>query len=369
MTRDKQTILIIEDTPANIEILSEILGDDYDIIFATNGEDGLILAADEAPDIILLDVMMPEMDGYEVCIRLKEKPETCNIPVIFVTAMGQEEDETRGLDLGAIDYITKPISPPVVKARVRNQLELKKYRDVLENLATAADRAKREFLMCINHELRTPLTPILGMTDMIMATEKDDEKRNSLAIVQKSANKLLRIIEELIETSRLEAYGATPDIAPFLLRTVLDSLKSELLPEATAKGLQLTFSTNPETPKAISSDQYMIRKILSKLIGNSIKFTQAGTITVEVTFENQGTLHFCVRDTGIGISADDMKRIFQDFTQADSSLSRGNAGLGLGLTMARKISTILGGRIWSEDHNGKGATFHFELPVTTLDKF
>jgi diguanylate cyclase (GGDEF)-like protein len=130
-----QTILIVDDTPANIEILSSILGGEHQILFATSGQDALELVAGQTPDLILLDVMMPEMDGYEVCRRLKADPRTHNVPVIFITSLSEEGDETRGLEVGAIDYIFKPIRAPIVKARVRNHLELKRYRDMLENLS------------------------------------------------------------------------------------------------------------------------------------------------------------------------------------------------------------------------------------------
>jgi diguanylate cyclase (GGDEF)-like protein len=138
MERDtvKQAILIVDDTPANIEILSEVLNVEYEVLFATSGQDALEIAFDETPDLILLDIMMPNMDGYEVCARLKADSRTRAIPVIFVTAMDQEEDETKGLAVGAIDYLIKPVRPPIVRARVHNHLELKRYRDVLEQLST-----------------------------------------------------------------------------------------------------------------------------------------------------------------------------------------------------------------------------------------
>jgi len=131
----RQTVLIVDDTPANIEVLHRILSLEYDILFATSGQDALALLADQTPDLILLDIMMPEMDAYEVCRRLKAGPHTCNIPVIFITSLSEEDDETHGLEVGAIDYISRPISTPIVKARVRNHLELKRFRDVLENLS------------------------------------------------------------------------------------------------------------------------------------------------------------------------------------------------------------------------------------------
>ncbi|NPV86885.1 MAG: PleD family two-component system response regulator [Anaerolineae bacterium] len=131
----QKTILIIDDTPANIEVLAEVLGLEYEILFATSGAEGLHIASEQLPDLILLDIMMPEMDGYEVCYRLKQEPLTQNIPVIFVTALNEEVNEAKGLEAGAIDYITKPIRPAIVRARVRNHMELKRYRDLLERMA------------------------------------------------------------------------------------------------------------------------------------------------------------------------------------------------------------------------------------------
>lgn len=131
-----QSILIIDDTPSNIEVLSGVLEEGPEILFALDGQEGLEIASNQFPDLILLDILMPGMDGYEVCRRLKAEPRTRNIPVIFITAMDHEEDEAHGLEIGAIDYITKPISPAIVRARVRNHLELKRYRDFLEELST-----------------------------------------------------------------------------------------------------------------------------------------------------------------------------------------------------------------------------------------
>lgn len=131
----KRTILIVDDTPVNIEILNHALEKEYEILFATNGREALDIAFDQSPDLILLDVMMPDMDGYEVCARLKAEPRTRGIPIIFVTAMDQEGDEAKGLELGGIDYLTKPVRPAIVRARVRNHLELLDYRDFLEELS------------------------------------------------------------------------------------------------------------------------------------------------------------------------------------------------------------------------------------------
>ncbi|HBG07825.1 MAG: hybrid sensor histidine kinase/response regulator [Geobacteraceae bacterium GWC2_58_44] len=368
----RQTVMIVDDTLANIEILSESLGDDYELFFATSGAEALELVRAEKPDLILLDVMMPGMDGYQLCTMLKEDQETRNIPIVFVTAMTQEEDEIRGLELGAIDYITKPISPHIVRARVKNHLELKRYRDLLETLSTAAERAKKEFLRSVSHELRTPLTPIIGMTDLVLSSEEDDEKRKYLSLVQKAALKLLGIVEDLIETSRLEGDGVCVENLPFMLRPFLDGIVRGLDPLAQSKGLQLRVTVDPELPEAVSADQAMLYKVLSMLLGNALKFTSGGEVALEVRRAGGGSagemLRFSVSDTGIGIEKADLERIFSDFTQSDGSITRGYQGLGLGLGLARRITELMEGRIWAESGPGGGSVFHAEIPLLIPEK-
>jgi len=161
MTESRAKLLLIDDTPTNIQILFAVFQNEYDLFFATSGREGIALARRESPDLILLDIMMPEMDGYEVCEKLKADPLTAGIPVIFVTAMNEEEDETRGLDAGAIDYLTKPISPPIVKARVRNHLELKQGRDLLAKIGgeLAAKNATLEKERLLANNLLTKILP------------------------------------------------------------------------------------------------------------------------------------------------------------------------------------------------------------------
>lgn len=165
--RDRGTILVVDDVPSNIHILSHILREDHQVYFSTNGPDALRIAKEKRPDLVLLDIMMPEMDGYEVCRRLREQPETRDIPIIFVTALGEEKDEAKGLELGAIDYFIKPLSPPIVRVRVRNHLELKRQRDALRDMSQVDGLTglanRRRFDEALDREWRRSLragTPI-----------------------------------------------------------------------------------------------------------------------------------------------------------------------------------------------------------------
>jgi len=177
----KQKILIIEDTLANIEILFKILQDEYDVFFAKSGADGVRIAQRELPDLVLLDIMMPEMDGFQVCALLKDDPLTSNIPVIFITALGRDEDEARGLAYGAIDYITKPISPAIVKARVRNHLELKRTRDLLQMLTLELGEKNRELEILARGDALTGLAN-RRYFDEVLDTEIKRARRNGQSL-------------------------------------------------------------------------------------------------------------------------------------------------------------------------------------------
>jgi len=179
MENRKQTVLVVDDQIANVEILNSVLEDEYEILFATSGKETIEIATIQLPDIILLDVVMPEMDGYEVCARLKENDKTRDIPVIFITAMHQEEDESKGLDAGGIDYIAKPIRPSIVKARVRNHLELKRHRDSLKELSAMDGLTgianRRRFDQCLDYEWsrsrrsQTPVSLVMADIDFFKA--------------------------------------------------------------------------------------------------------------------------------------------------------------------------------------------------------
>jgi diguanylate cyclase (GGDEF)-like protein len=205
MYSNTQTILIVDDMPSNIEILDEILSSQYDILFATSGQEALDIALQERPDLILLDIIMPEMDGYTVHARLKDSDETRDIPVIFVTGMDQDEDESKGLNAGVIDYITKPLRPHIVKARVRNHLELKRYRDHLKTLSAIDGLTgianRRQFDETLEKEWRrgrrnqAPLSLLMLDIDLFKAFNDHYGHLAGDECLQKVANGLTEIIK------------------------------------------------------------------------------------------------------------------------------------------------------------------------------
>ncbi|MBF0161853.1 MAG: response regulator [Magnetococcales bacterium] len=378
-----KTLLIVDDNVVNATLLTYTLSN-YHTRIAHDGKTALQLAhSEERPDLILLDVMMPGMDGYEVCRQLKADPRTASIPVLFVTSKTDMEDEAKGLALGAVDFISKPIQAAIVQARVRTHLALQERQQDLERqvekqttelrasmqAAEAANRAKSEFLSNMSHEIRSPMNAILGMTDLVLNSPITDEQRTNLEIVQESAENLLALINDVLDFSKIEAGQLTLERIPFDLRGQLEDKCAGLALAAHKKGLELYLDIAPEVPGSLLGDPLRLKQILVNLVNNAIKFTEEGEVVVRVRRlppdadpdDERVGLHFSVADTGIGIPANRKEAIFQRFTQVDSSVTRKYGGTGLGLTICQQLVQMMGGSLGVESQEGKGSLFQFTI--------
>ena len=387
MSQTRPSILVIDDTPVNILALCAALETEYEVRFATSGQQGLDLASRYLPDLVLLDVMMPEMDGFEVCRRMKTSADLRQVPIMFVTAMNDVEAETTGLELGAADYLTKPINVGVARQRIRNLLEreqlrrdLQVQRDHLEAVvqqrtealsrakdeAEAASRAKTAFLANMSHELRTPMNAILGLTGIALRHTSDPQMVDSLTKVTHASRQLLAIINDILDISKIEADHMSLEATDFLVSEVVEGLQSVLSHRARAGQLALRFEIDPALASLhLLGDPMRFGQVLSNLTANALKFTQRGQVNVRLRLLEQGpegvVLYCEVQDTGIGIAPQSQQRLFSAFEQADLSTTRRYGGTGLGLTICKRLTEMMGGSIGVESQLGQGSRFWFTV--------
>jgi signal transduction histidine kinase len=374
----KHTLLIIDDIVDNLMLLGEAMSSEYKIKVATSGVQGLELAVQNPkPDLILLDIMMPGIDGYEVCRRLKADSRTRHIPVIFLSALDKESDELQGLDAGAVDFITKPFKLEVVRARINTQLELLRMRQQLQTArlkAEAASQSKSVFLANMSHEIRTPMSAIMGMTDLALEKSSDPQQQRYLETVKLSADSLLALINDILDFSKIEAGQMELDEHPFLLAEAIEAAMRTVSILSKEKGLEITLEIAPDVPVAVAGDSLRFRQIILNLLSNAIKFSVKGVIRINVTVEHSElattTLRVSVTDQGIGIKEDKISSVFSAFSQADSSVSRKFGGTGLGLAICRQLCELMGGTIRVESEYDKGSTFSFAVMfgVTSQEK-
>ena len=354
-------VLLVDDEKVSLKILSDLLKDEVDIALAKNGNQALDKIAQVKPDLILMDVLMPGIDGFEVIEKIRADKATEAIPVIFITGLNSAGQEEKGLTLGAQDYIHKPFNPEVVKARVATQLKIIEQRQQLQRLSdelTDASAAKSQFLANMSHEIRTPLTSIIGYADGITQGDFDsDFQRKAVEIIAQNGQHLLNVVNEILDLSKIEANKLEIELIEMDMMVMLGSIESLVRQQALEKELNFKVEYQFPLPSTIKSDPTRLKQILLNLINNAIKFTEQGGVVVKVWQSADEQLSFSVTDTGIGLSQSQMDKLFADFTQVDSSVARKYGGTGLGLSIAQSLSRKLGGDITVESEPGVGSTF------------
>ncbi len=498
------SVLIIDDEADNFDVIETILNNqDYQLHYAASGKDAIAYLDTFQPDLILLDVMMPVMDGIEVCKNIKALPKWQAVPIIMVTALNSKEDLARCLNAGADDFISKPLNSLEFRARVSSMLRIKEQHDRLERanalihaqleaslegiiavdeqgrlvaynqkmceicdikviatttkpqelqllqtasfppaitqileetydepeqvthgelvineltyeyfsssvtspngrfwgfvwrfrditdrknyeinlqkskeVAESALRVKSDFLAMMSHEIRTPINGVLGMTELLATTSLDPEQNKFVQSIQTSGEILLTVINDILDFSKLESQKLLFENLPIDLHGMIADTCALLSQQADARGIELHYQIDANTPKYILGDPIRLRQILLNLANNAVKFTHAGAVRLSVSpyispqtqSEKELTLLFEVKDSGIGLSPEQIQKLFQPFTQASIATARQYGGTGLGLAICQKLVQMMRGHIWAESSLGEGSTFSFTLPVSVTDE-
>ena len=366
------SILIVDDTPENLQLLNGMLkGRGYKARPVPSGEMALRAAKSDPPDLILLDINMPEMNGYEVCRRLKGDPALAAIPVIFISALNETMDKVKAFGLGGVDYITKPFQFEEVHARVETHLKLRQLQKELEHqnqqLKESYDRLREletlrdNLVHLVVHDLRSPLAMMAGYVDLIkvkIAAKLNASEVGYIDVVGKHTAKLLDMVTTLLDVSRMEA-GQMPlnrqacDLAG-VAKEVTDSFS------VLAGRRQLSIESL-SGPLSVHADKDVLQRVIANLVGNAIKFTPDGG-QIRVTIGRKDSMaRVAVTDSGPGIPAEYHAKVFEKFGQVDKQARRHSTGLGL--TFCKLAVQAHGGEIGVESEVGKGSTFWFALPL------
>lgn len=433
MTPDKgkANILIVDDEPTNIKVLMGVLEKHgYEVRTALDGRQAIASAVKRVPDLILLDVRMPEMDGFEACRQLKADERMRLVPIIFLSALGQTEDIVQGLNLGGADYIVKPFRIEEVLARVETHLsiqalqkqlqceiqERKRAEKALQQLnaqleqrvaerttrlyaqtmelskakeaAEAASIAKSKFLSKMGHEMRTPLNPIMGYTQILKRQNNlTDIQKGQLQIMVDSCKHLTALISDILELVRIDAHKARVVRAAFNLQGLIRAVVSDTQKKAQKKSLAVHYEEINALPEMVYGDGRMLRKVLLNLLDNAVKYTEHGGLALRTSVvqspasemrdsESAGKwrLRFEVMDTGVGIPQEHLEDIFEPFFQTEMDDWQ-VGGTGLGLTLGHRLVVLMGGRLsvqspsrWgSELKGGPGSTFTVQLDFESAE--
>ena len=368
----RSRILVVDDITRNLQVVGTMLRQaGYGVMPATSGAEALVGARAQPPDLILLDLMMPEMDGLEVCRRLKADPLTQQIPVIFLTASNEMEHLVNGFEAGAVDYITKPFNAPELLARVRTHLELKHARERLKEM----NEEKNEFMGIAAHDLRNPLGAIQGYSEMILEeieplqppapepwTRATKETADCARRIHETSRRMVEMVQNLLDANRIERGEMQLNLAPIDLAAAVAAVLETQRPRAVAKQQTLHWQ-NEAGPISMLADATVLTQVIENLVSNAVKYSPAGkNIFVRLRRSSEGTR--CeVQDEGPGLSAEDQKKLFGKFARLSAKPTGGEHSTGLGLSIVKKMVEAMNGKVWCESELGRGATFIVEFPA------
>ena len=367
-------LLVVDDNEENRDVLARRLQrQGHWAVTASGGQEALETLSGQPFDVILLDLMMPDMDGYEVLSRIKANPQTARLPVIMISALDEMDSVVRCIEMGAADYLPKPFNPTLLRARVGASLREKRARDrelrytaaLAENFRKLQEleRLRDDLTHMIVHDLRTPLTSLLsGLQTVPVVGDLSEIQTEMLEIAVDGGQTLLGMINDLLDVEKMEQESVPLDRVPLTAAGLIERATAQVALLAQGSGIALV-SEAPMSLPPFQGDEDKLRRTLVNLLGNAIKFTPTGgTITTTADAEG-GDVLFSVRDTGEGIPPEAFERIFEKFGQVENRKAGRKMSTGLGLTFCKLAVEAHGGRIWVESQAGRGSAFYFTVPL------
>jgi signal transduction histidine kinase len=385
MSNERKKIIVVDDNLENLTALKNTMKDIYEVYPCPSAAKMFELLKHIQPDLILLDVEMPEVNGYDAIKQIKSDATQSEIPVIFLTSMRDPQSEIEGLNLGAVDYILKPFVAPLLlqrlkthlsnmeqKKEIKRLLELKteevKMREKAELEAENASRAKGEFLSNMSHEIRSPLNAVIGMINIANEETEIEGIKLYLSKAGNAAKHVLGVINDILDMSKIEANKLELVNNEFDFKNMMTNIIDVTGIRAQEKHQQILVNLKLNIPTFIISDELRLSQAITNLLTNAIKFTpDNGEVKLNAEKldekDDEITLKIEVADSGIGISPEQQQKLFQPYNQADSGIAGKFGGTGLGLVITKQIIELMGGKIWIESELGKGAKFIFTIKV------
>jgi two-component system, sensor histidine kinase and response regulator len=362
-------LLVVDDNPMNVEPLCDLLeAMEYRVARALDGATALRVVEEQMPDLILLDIMMPGMNGFEVCRRLKADPRHARIPVVFVTALSDTDDKVKAIEAGGDDFLTKPFNRPVLLARIRSLLRLKEASDELERSyrkLQALERMRDDLMGRIVHDLKSPLAAVLATVEVIAdgdAGPLTAQQHELLRGVQHHGIDMLQLIEDLLELTRLEESQLVPERLTISVAELLRAIADEWRLRLDRDGASLVVEEGADI--LLDADPHLLRRVLANLVGNALRHAGPGVeirVSAAEAPKRSGVL-FSVADNGVGIPPAYHELIFRKFGSLQRADASGGLSSGIGLTFCKLAVEAHGGRIWVESQEGRGSIFRFVIP-------
>jgi signal transduction histidine kinase len=360
------SIIVVDDTPANLHLLTGMLKErGYKVRPVSSGKFALQTAKHDPPDLILLDIIMPEMNGYEVCECLKADEQLSGIPVIFISALNETMDKVKAFKVGGVDYVTKPFQFEEVQARVATHLELRRQKRLIqesnEQLRTL-EKLRDNLVHMVVHDMRTPLTALYGFLQTLERLEGEslsDRGREFVQTALASTEDLVEMVSSLLDVSKMEAGEMKLNLTQCELLTIAREALAKVEPLRGDRQLMLSGADEPVT---VMADAEIIARVFQNLLGNALKFTpDGGRVSVGIE-PSADAVRVLVQDTGPGIPPEYRERIFEKFGQVEHPANKQRYSTGIGLTFCKLAVEAHGGQVGVDSEEGRGSTFWFTLP-------